>query len=240
MDLQAQNKITITIEPQVTTRYATLRAYTKNAEQYYVNEYCLPIFNLHWKNFNELREKIRAFYQNSRVEDCLIVIENKLYLYKTKKYNSDGEEEISLTQFDGEEFVAMTKKCRISYTGIDNVRSAINRLVFSPDMYPLGVRRKCGKPRKYRKSEIQASNLSQNIKDELCRMHDKYFVLFTREGEFIGLYPRDNADGSKFEINTENVEYLNETLETLYGAELFEVILIKYDEKLLTEGVLLC
>lgn len=239
LDLQKQNKITITISNNDNGRYSTLRAYTKDAEQYYVNEYCLFVNNFHYKNYQQILDKIRTTYPNSPLENNLLAIDGRLYLVKAKFYTENGEEEIKLVQLDGEHNLALLKKGRNSYSGETQIRRALNKLVFSVDSYPFGILRKYRKPRKYRKSEIQTSDLSQDMKDRLCRLHDKYFVLFSQEGEYIGLFPREDETGA-FELNEETVQYINETLNELYGEKSFEVTMVTYDEKLLTEGVELC
>ena len=238
LDLQAQCKITITIAQQAGTRYATLRAYTENAEKYYVNDYCLSASQMHQTNKTTLSNRLRALYPNTSVMDSILIIEGRLFTHRTLNYMG-AEEVIMLIPFDGQEFISMTKKGRQAYSGDGQVQHAVYRLVFSTDRYPLGAYRTYGKPRKYRKSEIQTSNLSQEMKDELCQLHDKYFVLFSQDGEYIGLYPRhDNY--RQFEITPETIEYLNATLAKMYGENVFVINFIKYDEKLVTEGVALC
>lgn len=220
------------------TRYTTLRAYTENAEQYYVNDYCLFASVMHQTNKTTLSNRLRALYPNTGVMDNLLIIEGKLFIHKTLTYMG-AEEVIVLIPFDGQEFISMTKKGRLAYNGDGQVQQAVHRLVFSTDRYPLGAYRTYGKPRKYRKSEIQASNLSQDMKDKLCQLHDKYFVLFSQNGEYLGLFPRhDNY--KQFEITPETIEYLNETLAKMYGENVFVINFIKYDEKAVTEGVTLC
>jgi hypothetical protein len=193
---------------------------------------------MHLTNKTTLSNRLRALYPNTGVMDCLLIIEGKLFTHRTLNYMGN-EEVIVLTPFDGQEFVSITKKGRQAYSGDGQVQHAVYRLVFSTDRYPLGAYRTYGKPRKYRKSEIQASDLSQGMKDRLCRLHDKYFVLFSQNGEYLGLYPRhDNY--RQFEITSETIEHLNETLAKMYGENVFVINFIKYDEKAVTEGVTLC
>lgn len=220
------------------TRYATIRAYTGNAEQYYVNDYCLSASLMHQTNKTTLSNRLRALYPNTSIMDSLLIIEGRLFTHRTLNYMGN-EEMITLIPFDGQELVSMTKKGRLAYSGDGQVQHAVYRLIFSTDRYPLGACRTCDKPRKYRKSEIQASNLSQDMKDRLCQLHDKYFVLFSQNGEYFGLYPRhDNY--RQFEITPETIEYLNLTLAKMYGENVFVINFIKYDEKSVTEGVALC
>ena len=238
LDLQAQNKITITRQYQNDTRYCTLRAYTEDGE-YYLNEYCLPLYNMHTKNFNEIMQRMRTHYNGKNLEDNTLIIDDKLYTINTTIYGYSGEETVSIKPFDGQEFILLMKKGRMQSNGAYNVMRAIYKLVFATDRYPYGVYRAFNKPRKYRKSEIQSSSLPQYEKDRLCGLHEKYFVLFTQDGNHIGLFPRYD-ENKCFEITPENVEHLNNTLKVMFGENVFEIILLKYDEKLLTEGVVLC
>ena len=237
LDLQTQNKITITLAT-TNTRYHILRAFTEDG-QYYINEFGLMLFNMHTKNYDTIMERARLYYKGAISDNALILIDNKLYVIFVKDYTADGEELIELRPFDGEEFATLMKKGEIAYSNRASVQNALHRLVFSTDRYPLGFRRRCDKPRKYRKSEIQASSLSQEKKNYLCEKHSNYFVLFTQSGEYIGLFPRCE-NYTEIDINSENITHINDTLSNLYGEKVFELDWFKFEERLLTEGLILC
>ena len=246
LDLQAQNKIKITLERDDSeNRYCTIRAYDSGMQNYYINDKCLRLVNFHSRNYHKICERFRQLYPSMAggITQTLILIDDKLYNIKNSNWDWNNEETIQLEPLDGMDGVILTKRAVPYCGGSDQVKRAIHTLLFSKNLYPLGMRRRCYKTRKYRKSEIQAHpRLEKDFKDMLCSKHNKYFVLFSGDqdyGEFIGLCPRYSTH-IEIDLSRESVEYLNETIKTLYGDNSFEISSVKFEENKITEGVTLC
>lgn len=242
LDLQAQNKITITMDRRDNGRYFTIRAYNDKEDEYYVNDKCMYTSNLHTKNYNKLVENAHNNYPQLGINDSIIIVEDRLFKIVDRPWTPSHflEVKVKIKPIDGDTSEVLYRKGQSYLTGNEIIRQAIKKLVFSTDRYPLSMRRICEKVRRYKKCEIQADpSLSQETKDELCRQHSNHFVLFTGDGEYIGLYPRcEYLDN--FELNPQNINTLNKTLMILFGEGAFEISLGKYEESKITEGVTLC
>lgn len=242
LDLQAQNKITMTMENRNRHKYFTLRAYNDKEDEYYVNDKCLYISNLHTKNYFKLVENINNNYPHLSIDDSIIVIEDRLFKITERPWTPSysNEVRVKIKPLNEDRFEILYRKGQYYVSGAETIKTAVRKLVFSTDRYPLSMRRLCEKVRKYKKCEIQAHpTLDQAHKDELCRQHTNHFVLFTGNGEYIGLYPRCEYL-EDFELNQENINTLNKTLMALYGVDAFEISLGKYEESKMIEGVTLC
>lgn len=244
LDLQAQNKITITIDRSYTnnSRYTIVRA-SNDEGQYYLNEYCLFVPCLHTKNYSAIRDNFNTNYCGSNTLENILVIDKKLYIVEYHNWTSEEEQEVKLAPFDGYEYTELLKIDTVRATSEQSVKQAVHKLVLGSDSYPFGTYRRYPRLRKYRKSEIQAHpTLPQDIKDELCEKHSKYFVLFSMDGDYIGLYPRPKQDAYydyDYDLNDEATLHINYTLDSLFG-QVFTIRKSKYEENIIITGVSLC